>query len=56
MHSPSMRGAGSDNLWAELYHRPKGEDAYVSMEREGEYRQNIEGRNLDAVFGCHTRK
>jgi hypothetical protein len=47
VRSPSMRGAQTNDLWAELDHRRAGEDARVSLERVRERRQNIEGRNLD---------
>jgi hypothetical protein len=44
MRSPSMRGAQTDDLWAELNRRHAGEDARVSLERAQEHRQNFEGR------------
>jgi hypothetical protein len=47
VRSPSVRGAQTDDLLAELNHRHTGEDARVSLERACERRQNIEGRNLD---------
>jgi hypothetical protein len=50
MCSPSVRGAQTDNLRAELNHRRAGEDARVSLERAHERRQNFEGRNLDQDF------
>jgi hypothetical protein len=34
MHSPSVRGARTDNLRAELNHRRGGEDARISLERD----------------------
>jgi hypothetical protein len=39
-----MRGAQTDDLWAELNRRRAGEDAQVFLERARERRQNIEGR------------
>jgi hypothetical protein len=50
VRSPSMRGAQTNNLRAELNRRRAGEDARVSLERAREHRQNIEGRNLDQDF------
>jgi hypothetical protein len=50
MRSPSVRGAQTNDLRAELNRRRAGEDARVSMERACERRQNIEGRNLDQDF------
>jgi hypothetical protein len=50
VRSPSMRGALTDDLWAELKRRRAGEDARVSLERARERRQNFEGRNLDQDF------
>jgi hypothetical protein len=45
VRSPSVRGAQTNDLWAELNRRRTGEDAQVSLERARERRQNIEGRN-----------
>jgi hypothetical protein len=42
--SPSVRGAQTDDLRAELNRRRAGEDARVSLERVWEHRQNFEGR------------
>jgi hypothetical protein len=42
--SPSMRGAQTDDLRAELNRRRAGDDARVSLERAREHRQNFEGR------------
>jgi hypothetical protein len=42
--SPSVRGAQTDDLQAELNRRRAGEDARVSLERAWERRQNFEGR------------
>jgi hypothetical protein len=50
VRSPSVRGAQTDDLWAELNHRRAGEDARISLERVRERRQNFEGRNLDQDF------
>jgi hypothetical protein len=50
VRSPSVRGAQTNDLRAELDHRRAGEDARVSLERARERRQNIEGRNLDQDF------
>jgi hypothetical protein len=47
VRSPSVRGAQTNNLRAELDRRRAGEDARVSLERARERRQNIEGHNLD---------
>jgi hypothetical protein len=44
VRSPSVRGAQTDGLWAELNRRRAGEDARVSLERAREHRQNFEGR------------
>jgi hypothetical protein len=44
VRSPSVRGAQTDDLRAELNHRRAGEDAQVSLERAWERRQNFEGR------------
>jgi hypothetical protein len=50
MRSPSVRGAQTNDLRAELNHRRAGEDAWVSLERARECHQNVEGRNLDQDF------
>jgi hypothetical protein len=50
LRSPSVRGAQTDDLRAELNRRRAGEDARISLERARERRQNIEGRNLDQDF------
>jgi hypothetical protein len=52
VRSPSMRGAQTNDLRAELNRRRAGEDARVSLERARERRQNIEGRNLDQDFAA----
>jgi hypothetical protein len=54
MRSPSIRGAQTDDLRAELNRRHMGEDARVSLERAHERRQNIEGRNLDRDFAVEA--
>jgi hypothetical protein len=50
VHSPSVRGALTNDLRTELNRRRAGEDARVSLERARERRQNVEGRNLDQDF------
>ena len=50
VRSPSVRGAQTNDLRAELNRRRAGEDARVSLERAHERCQNIEGRNLDQDF------
>jgi hypothetical protein len=50
VRSPSVRGAQTNDLRAELYRRHAGEDVRASLERARERRQNIEGRNLDQDF------
>jgi hypothetical protein len=50
--SPSVRGAQTNDLRAELNRRRAGEDARVSLERARERRQNIHGRNLDQDFAA----
>jgi hypothetical protein len=52
VRSPSVRGAQTNDLQAELDHRRAREDARVSLERAHERRQNIEGRNLDRDFAA----
>jgi hypothetical protein len=52
VRSPSVRGAQTDDLWAELNRRRPGEDARVSLERVRERRRNIEGHNLDQDFAA----
>jgi hypothetical protein len=44
VRSPSVRGAQTNDLRAELNRRRAGEDAWVSLERARECRQNFEGR------------
>jgi hypothetical protein len=50
VRSPSVRGAQTNDLRAELNRRRAGEDVRVSLERARELRQNIKGRNLDQDF------
>jgi hypothetical protein len=45
VRSPSVRGAQTNDLRAELNRRRAGEDARVSLERARERRQNFEGRD-----------
>jgi hypothetical protein len=52
VRSPSVRGAQTNDLRAELNRRRAGEDARVSLERARERRQNIEGCNLDQDFAA----
>jgi hypothetical protein len=54
VRSPSVRGAQTDDLRAELNRRRTGEDARVSLERVRERRQNIEGHNLDRDFAVEA--
>jgi hypothetical protein len=50
VRSPSVRGAQTNDLRAELNRRCAGKDARVTLERARECRQNFEGRNLDQDF------
>jgi hypothetical protein len=52
VHSPSVRGAQTNDLRAELNRKRAGEDAWISLERARERRQNIKGRNLDQYFAA----
>jgi hypothetical protein len=52
VRSPSVRGAQTNDLRAELNRRRAGEDARISLERAHERRQNIEGHNLDQDFAA----
>jgi hypothetical protein len=54
VRSPSVRGAQTDDLRAELNRMRTGEDARVSIERARERRQNVEGRNLDRDFAAEA--
>jgi hypothetical protein len=50
--SPSVRGAQTNDLRAELNRRRAGENTLISLERVREHRQNIEGCNLDQDFAA----
>jgi hypothetical protein len=52
VRSPSVRGAQTNDLRAELNCRRAGEDAQVTLERARERRQNIDGRDLDQDFAA----
>jgi hypothetical protein len=57
VRSPSVRGAQTNDLRAELNRGRAGEDAWVSLERARERRQNFEGRDdarvsLERVREC----
>jgi hypothetical protein len=52
VRSPSIRGAQTDDLQAELNRRCAREDTRTSLERARERQQNIEGRNLDQDFAA----
>jgi hypothetical protein len=52
VRSPSVRGAQTNDLRAELNRMRAGEDARVSLERARERRQNIDGRDLDQGFAA----
>jgi hypothetical protein len=54
VRSPSVSGAQTDDLQAELHRRRTGEDARVSLERARERRQNVEGHNLDRDFAAEA--
>jgi hypothetical protein len=54
VRSPSVRGAQTDDLRAELNRRRTGEDTRVSLERARERRQNVGGRNLDRDFAAEA--
>jgi hypothetical protein len=54
VRSPSVRGAQTDDLRAELNRRRTGEDARVSLKRARERRQNVKGRNLDRDFAAEA--
>jgi hypothetical protein len=56
VRSPSVRGAQTEDLWAELNRRRAGEDARISLERARERRQNFEGRNLDQDFAARDAR
>ena len=48
MHSPTVKGARTEDLRAELNRRHAAEDTRVSIERAHNRRLNAEGRNLGA--------
>jgi hypothetical protein len=50
VRSPSVKGAQTNDLQAELNRRRTGEETWISLERACERRQNIEGRNLNQDF------
>jgi hypothetical protein len=50
VRSPSVRGAQTNDLRAELNRRRAGEDARISLEKARERRQNVEGCNLEQDF------
>jgi hypothetical protein len=50
VRSPSVRGAQTSDLRAELNRRCVGEDTRISLEWARESRQNVEGHNLDYDF------
>jgi hypothetical protein len=52
VRSPSIRGAQTNDLQAELNRRRAREDTQVSLERARERRQNIEGHDLDQDFAA----
>jgi hypothetical protein len=54
VRSPSVRGAQTDDVRAELNRWRTGEDARVSLERARERRQNVGGRNLDRDFAAEA--
>ena len=56
VRSPTVRGARTEDLRAELNHRRAGEDARISVERARERRLNIEGRNLNADLDAAAPK
>ena len=53
---PTVRGARTEDLRAELNCRRAGEDARISVERARERRLNIEGRNLNADLDAAAPK
>jgi hypothetical protein len=54
VRSPSVRGAQTGDLRAELNRRHTREDARISLERARERRQNIKGHNLDRDFAAEA--
>ena len=56
VRSPTVRGARTKDLRAELNSRRTGEDARFSVKRARERRLNIEGRNLNADLDAAAPK
>ena len=56
VHSPTVRGARTEDLWAELNRRRAGEDARISVERARERSLNIESHNLNADLDAAAPK
>jgi hypothetical protein len=56
VRSPSVRGAQTDDLRAELNRRRAGKDAPVSLERAHERWQNFEGCNIDQDFNARDAR
>jgi hypothetical protein len=56
MHSPLVRSARTEDLWAELNCRCAGEDIRISIERARVRRLNIKGRNLEAELDVAVPK
>ena len=56
MRSPTVRGARTEDLRAELNRRHAGKDARISVERARERRLNIEGRSLNADLDAAAPK
>ena len=56
MRSPTVRGARTEDLWAEINCRRAGEDAHISVESARERRLNIEGCNLNADLDAAVPK
>ena len=56
MRPPTVRGARTEDLRAELNRRRAGEDARISVERARECRLNIEDRNLNVDMDAAAPK
>jgi hypothetical protein len=56
VHSPSVRSARTEDLWAELNRRRAREDARVTIEQARARRLNIEGRHLEAKLDAVVPK
>src|SRR5579859_6815324 len=56
VHSPSVRGARTEDLRAELDRRRAGEDARLTIERARDRRLNVEGRNLNLELDAAVAK